>query len=194
MRWWGWASLGVIVVFLGLGAVSCLCCLRQARRAPRRFHGVKPARPDATTSPEVHQMGAPSFSPNACDQRVQNWMPAEHRPQFVTGCRALVPYEPTAAAPHTHDHTPLSLQLGRGAEKGWMVGQDARTADSHGHGMSSHRVDYLEDRRSAQPTRSRPPRQSRRGDGSTAGGQRRRSGGVSQILDTLRGSFGSVRV
>lgn len=191
MPWWGWASLGVIAAVLALGALVCLCCLRQARRASRHFHGVKPARPDATST-ELHQMGGLSISPNACDHRVQPWLPDEYRPQSVAGCCALVPYESTAALAHKHDPTPHPLQLGRGAEKGGMDGQDVQTV-YHDSGMSSHRVDYLEDRRSAQPTRSRPPRQSRRGDGSTAG-QRRRSGGVSQILDTLRGSFGSVRV
>ena len=186
MPWWGWASLGVIVA-IALGAVACLCLLRLARRASRPFLGVKPARPDATKSKEVYHVGAAAgVGPNAWDHHAQPWVPGEHRPQFVEGCRALEPYEPAAAATHARNHTPHSLQLGHDADKGWLVGQEA----IHGVGMSSHRVDYLEDHRSTQPTRSRPPRQAHRSDGSTTTGQRRRSRGVGQILNTLRGSFG----
>ena len=162
--------------------LCCACCMRSGWRWQRKKSsklestapmGCRFATNGATTDGSGHEKphrGPHEVSPNA-QTDPDSASPAP--------CCMLVPYEGGSSD---------ILRVSRS----WQFGSLAEQAKFPTTAANSCRLEYEEDRKSSEPSRSKPPRQSRRHrPGSMS---RQTSKGVSQILSTLRDSFGSVSV
>ena len=181
LPWWGWVGLGVIVLLLACCCLVCACAVVLLRRRPRdtsvesKFDGIEA---DGVFVGHTDEKCAPDAQPYLEDSSTA-------RPSDISSCT-----DPSVPCVMKSDVPLRSSKLWQAENPAESYAAPAKFSSTLG---SSCRREYEEDRSSSQASRSQPPRHYNGRERSDSVTQRA-SKGAGYIINTLRASFGKVRV
>ena len=188
LPWWGWVGLCVIVALLACCCLICACALTFLWRKQRKAPLESMARPGTCAIREPR--GPLTSRAGKVDSVI-----VDH--QNAQGVQRYLEAAPTAqendnlsrADPSMHCVMKSDLPH---SSKSWEMRSLSEPAKFSSTLGSSCRLEYEEDRRSSEASRSKPPRQyESQGSDSVS---RRAIPDIGHIINTLRESFGQVRV
>ena len=197
LPWWGWVGICVILVALACCCLLSACCLRLAWKRPRgksseqptSVPGMEPSvsaddvrAVDAALRARENATKAARCQESSCFPSA-DWVEASHT---ALGDASSHLTQPNACWLDLTQPpvVPRMSKLCQSFEWQSQVGTLAESVKlSH---LSANRLEYEKDRSNSDPTRPGPPRESERVEKS--------SSRTSNILNSLRSSFGRVRV
>jgi len=186
LPWWGWVGLCVIVALLACCCLICTCAVVLMRRKRLK----KPSESKRFDGIEVDGV----FAGNAdqrCAPDVQHHLEEDSPTARSSGisCRS----DPSVSCVMTSATSDVPLHSSKSWQAENMAGSLAVPVKFSSTLGSSCRMEYEEDRSRSQASRSQPPRCYNGRQRSDSVSQRA-STGVGHIINTLRDSFGHVRV
>ena len=185
LPWWGWVGLCVIVALLACCCLICTCAVVLMRRKrlkkpseSKRFDGIEV---DGVFAGNADQRCAPDVQHHLEDSPTA-------RSGGISGRS-----DPSVSCVMTSATSDLPLHSSKSWQAENMAGSLAVPVKFSSTLGSSCRMEYEEDRSRSQASRSQPPRCYNGRQRSDSVSQRA-STGVGHIINTLRDSFGHVRV
>ena len=181
LPWWGWVGLGVIAVLLACFCLICACCVALLRRRPRntsvesKFDGIEA---DGVFAGHTNEKCASDAQPYLKDSSTAR----------SSGISSWT--DPSVPCVMKSDAPLRSSKLWQAENPAGSYAAPAKFSSTLG---SSCRRECEEDRSSSQASRSQPPRHYNGRERSDSVSQRA-SKGAGHIINTLRDSFGKVRV
>jgi hypothetical protein len=181
LPWWGWVGLGVIAVLLACFCLICACCVALLRRRPRntsvesKFDGIEA---DGVFAGHTNEKCASDAQPYLKDSSTAR----------SSGISSWT--DPSVPCVMKSDAPLCSSKLWQAENPAGSYAAPAKFSSTLG---SSCRRECEEDRSSSQASRSQPPRHYNGRERSDSVSQRA-SKGAGHIINTLRDSFGKVRV